>query len=239
MNFLQLAPGEKVATVLPLGDIEGSKFLVMVTNQGTIKKTALEDFANVRRSGLIAINLKEGDDLKWVKPSSGSDEIVLVTKQGQAIRCKETDVRGMGRTAAGVRGIKLKKNDSVVGMDVVVPSLVKKGHLELFVVAENGLGKRTNLAEYKIQGRGGSGIHTMKVTAKTGGVVGAYISSDEEDCDLILISKKGIVIRVPFKSVPSLGRDTQGVRIMRFKEEGDKLSSTTFVEGGGKKEEGE
>jgi DNA gyrase subunit A len=229
VNFLQLAPGEKVATVLPMAEVEGSKFLVMVTNQGTIKKSALEDFANVRRSGLIAISLHEGDDLKWVKPSSGSDEIVLVTKNGQAIRFEETGVRAMGRAAAGVRGMTLKKNDSIVGMDVVVPSLVKKGRLELFTVAENGLGKRTNLTEYKVQGRGGSGIRTMHVTEKTGVVVGAYISSAEEECDLILISKKGIVIRIPFKSVPSLGRDTQGVRIMRFKEEGDLVSSTAFV----------
>ncbi|MFZ2803792.1 MAG: DNA gyrase subunit A [Patescibacteria group bacterium] len=238
VNFLQLAPGEKVATMLPMAEVEGDKFLVMVTNQGTIKKTAIEDFKNVRRSGLIAINLKEGDDLKWVKPSSGKDEIVLVTKNGQAIRFEENDVRAMGRTAAGVRGVNLKKNDSVVGMDVVVPALVKKGHLQLFTLAENGLGKRTNLSEYKVQGRGGSGIHTMKVTAKTGGVIAAYVSSEQEDYDLILISKKGIVIRVPFKSVPSLGRDTQGVRIMRFKEEGDLVSSVTFIEGG-KKEEGE
>ncbi len=229
VNFLQLAPGEKVATVLPMTDVEGSKFLMMVTEQGTVKKTSLEDFANVRRSGLIAISLHEGDDLRWVKPTSGTDEIMLVTKQGQAIRFKEADVRAMGRVAAGVRGIKLKKNDSVIGMDVILPSLVKKGHLELFTVAENGLGKRTNLTEYKVQGRGGSGIRTMRVTAKTGGLVGAYVSSNEEDYDLILISKKGIVIRIAFKGVPSLGRDTQGVRIMRFKEEGDTVTSTTFV----------
>ncbi|MBP9864537.1 DNA gyrase subunit A [Patescibacteria group bacterium] len=229
VNFLQLAPGEKVATTLPMADVEGSKFLVMVTNQGTIKKSAIEEFSNVRRSGLIAINLKEGDDLKWVKPSSGTDDIVLVTKNGQAIRFKENGVRPMGRTAAGVRGIKLKKNDNVVGMDVVLPALVKKGHLDLFTIAENGLGKRTNLTEYKIQGRGGSGIHTMKINAKTGGVVAAYVSSAEEEVDLILISKNGIVLRVPFKSVPSLGRDTQGVRVMRFKETGDLVSSVTFI----------
>ncbi len=229
VNFLQLAPGEKVATTLPMADVEGSKFLVMVTNQGTIKKSAIEEFSNVRRSGLIAINLKEGDDLKWVKPSSGTDDIVLVTKNGQAIRFKENGVRPMGRTAAGVRGIKLKKNDNVVGMDVVLPALVKKGHLDLFTIAENGLGKRTNLTEYKVQGRGGSGIRTMKINAKTGGVVAAYVSSAEEEVDLILISKNGIVLRVPFKSVPSLGRDTQGVRVMRFKETGDLVSSVTFI----------
>lgn len=229
VNFLQLGPGEKVATIMAMPELEGVKNLVMVTNQGTIKKTSLDEFANVRRSGLIAINLKDGDDLKWVKPSSGSDEISLVTKNGQSIRFDEQDVRPMGRTAAGVRGILLKNRDEVVGMDVIMPKLAEKGQLELFTIAENGLGKRTNLKEYKVQGRGGSGIRTMHVSDKTGGVVGAYVSSVDDERDLILISKKGIVIRVPFKSVPSLGRDTQGVRVMRFKEEGDKLSSVTFV----------
>ncbi|MFA4954319.1 MAG: DNA gyrase subunit A [Patescibacteria group bacterium] len=237
VNFLQLAPGERVATALAMGDIEGSKHLVMVTQQGTIKKTSLEEFENVRRSGLIAINLRDGDDLKWVKPSSGADEIVLVTKNGQAIRFKETDVRAMGRNASGVRGVNLKKNDLVVGMDVVIPSLVKKGHLDLFTIAENGLGKRTNLSEYKVQKRGGSGIRTMKVTAKTGGVIGAYVSSKDEERDIMLMSKKGIVIRVPFKTVPILGRDTQGVRIMRFKEDGDLVSSVTFIGADGKSAE--
>ncbi len=232
VNFLQLAPGEKVATMLPMGDVEGSKHLVMVTNQGTIKKTELKEFENVRRSGLIAINLHEGDDLKWVKPSSGSDDIMLVTRNGQSIRFKETDVRAMGRNASGVRGITLKKKeDAVIGMDIVLPSLVKKGHLELFTAAENGLGKRTNLNEYKVQHRGGSGIRTMKVTPKTGLVVAAYVTSTDEERDLLCMSKKGIAIRLPFKSVPNLGRDTQGVRIMRFKETGDSLSSVAFIGG--------
>ena len=229
VNFLQLAPGEKVATILAMTDLQDGKYLVMVTNQGTIKKTSLEEFANVRRSGLIAINLKDGDDLKWVKPSSGTDEIVLVSRGGQSIRFDEADVRPMGRTAAGVRGILLKNRDEVVGMDVIVPKLAEKGQLELFTIAENGLGKRTSVKEYKVQGRGGSGIRTMHVSEKTGGVVGAYVSSVDDTRDLILISKNGIVIRVPFKSVPSLGRDTQGVRVMRFKEAGDTLSSVTFV----------
>ncbi|MCC7357789.1 DNA gyrase subunit A [Candidatus Uhrbacteria bacterium] len=229
VNFLQLAPGEKIATILAMTDLKNGKYLVMVTNQGTIKKTSLEEFANVRRSGLIAINLKDGDDLKWVKPSSGTDEIVLVSRSGQSIRFQEDDVRPMGRTAAGVRGILLKNRDEVVGMDVIVPTLAEKGLLELFTIAENGLGKRTSLKEYKVQGRGGSGIRTMHVSEKTGGVVGAYVSNVEDTRDLILISKNGIVIRVSFKSVPSLGRDTQGVRVMRFKEAGDSLSSVTFV----------
>ncbi len=229
VNFLQLAPGEKVSVTLPIDNMDGAKHLVMATSRGTIKKSELNEFNNVRRSGLIAINLHEGDDLIWVKPSTGHDDISLVTRQGQSIRFSEAHVRSMGRVAAGVRGIKLKKDDTVMGMDVISASMAKKGLLELFTITENGLGKRTNLKEYKIQGRGGSGIHTAKVTAKTGGVVGAYISSSDDERDLILISKKGIVIRVPFKSVPSLGRDTQGVRVMRFKEEGDLVSSVTFV----------
>jgi DNA gyrase subunit A len=143
----------------------------------------------------------------------------------------------MGRNAAGVRGVTLKKADQVVGMDVIVPSLAKKGHLELFTIAENGLGKRTNLTEYKVQGRGGSGIRTMHVSAKTGGVVAAYVSSNDDDRDLMLISKNGILIRVAFTGVPSLGRDTQGVRIMRFKEAGDILSSVAFVNNEPKTEE--
>ncbi|MCK9361416.1 DNA gyrase subunit A [Patescibacteria group bacterium] len=230
VNFLQLAPGEKVSLTLGDEDLEGAKYLIMVTTQGTIKKTALEDFENVRRSGLIAINLHDGDELVYVKPSTGGDDISLVTYEGQSIRFSEEDVRAMGRTAAGVRGIKLKKkNDRVVGMDVINPKIADKGQLELFVITENGMGKRTNLTEYKQQGRGGSGIRTAKVGAKTGGVVGAFISSKDDERDLVMISKHGIVVRTPFKSVPSLGRDTQGVRLMRFKEDGDSVSGVSFV----------
>jgi DNA gyrase subunit A len=229
VNFLQLAPGEKVATTLAMDDIEDAKHLFMATNKGTVKKTELAEFKNMRRTGLIAITLKNGDDLEWVEPTAGSDEVVLITRLGQAIRFKETDVRPMGRTAAGVRGIKLKKDDYLVGMDAISASLAKKGELELFTIAENGLGKSTNLKEYKVQGRGGSGIRTMRVTAKTGGVVGAYVSSRDDDRDLMIISKKGIVLRTPFKKISTLGRDTQGVRIMRFKEAGDLVSSVTFL----------
>ncbi len=230
VNFLQLAPGEKVTVTLPMDNLEGTKHLVMVTSGGTIKKSDLEDFENVRRSGLIAISLGDGDELTWVKPSSGKDDISLVSRDGQSIRFNEDDVRSMGRTAAGVRGIKLKNaQDYVVGMDIINPVLADKGDLELFTITENGLGKRTSLTEYKQQGRGGSGVRTAKVTDKTGGVVGAFISHKDSESDLILISKKGIVIRMPFKSVPSLGRDTQGVRVMRFKEAGDLVSSVAFV----------
>lgn len=229
VNFLQLGPGERATVSLSLSDVEGSKFFAMVTSRGTVKKTSLEDFAHVRRSGLIAITLHEGDDLLWVKPTNGKDEISLVTKNGQSIRFSEDDVRAMGRSAAGVRGIKLKSGDEVVGMDVIDPKLAAKGLFTLFTITEHGLGKQTDLQEYKTQGRGGSGIRTMKVNAKTGPVIGAFVASKDDDRDLMLISKKGVVIRVAYKGVPSLGRDTQGVRIMRFKEEGDMLSSAALV----------
>lgn len=230
VNFLQLSPGEKVTVTLSMDDIDDAKYLVMVTSRGTIKKSALDQFDNVRRNGIIAITLEDGDELIWVKPSSGDDDISLVTRNGQSIRFQEADVRAMGRLATGVRGIKLGQKDEVVGMDIINPTLADKGMLELFVITENGMGKRTNLQEYKTQGRGGSGIRTAKVTDKTGGVVGAFISNSDDERDLVMISKNGIVVRTAFKSVPSLGRDTQGVRLMRFKESGDLVSSVTFVQ---------
>ncbi len=229
VNFLQLAPGEKVSVTLPMDDMEGAKYLFMVTSRGTVKKTELSEFENVRRNGLIAINLNDGDELTWVKPSTGKDDLSLVTREGQSIRFSEEDVRPMGRNAAGVRGIKLKGDDEVVGMDIINPTLADQGMIELFTITENGMGKRTSLKEYKVQGRAGSGIRTAHVSSKTGKVVGAFISGADDDRDLVIISKKGIVIRVPFSSVPSLGRDTQGVRVMRFKEAGDLVSSVAFV----------
>lgn len=239
VNFLQLSPNEKVSVTLPMDDIEGAKFLVMVTSKGTIKKCSIEEFDSVRRSGLIAITLEDGDELTYVKPSAGTDDISIVTRQGQSIRFEEAEVRPMGRQAAGVRGMKLKGDDEVVGMDVINPKLADKGLLELFVVTENGMGKRTSLTEYKTQGRGGSGIRTAHVGAKTGNVVAAFISSQDDERDILFISKKGIVIRTPFKSVPTLGRDTQGVRLMRFKEAGDLVSNATFVQNDPEAREGE
>jgi DNA gyrase subunit A len=231
VNFLQLPPTEKISAVLSLVELgeEKFKYLVMVTEQGIIKKVDIDAFENVRRSGLIAIKLKNGDRLKWVKPSTGNDDIILVTAYGQAIRFKEKNVRPMGRTAAGIRGIKLRKDDKVVGMDVVSPLLISKNLLDLLVVTINGFGKRTNLKNYKVQGRGGIGIKTAKVTSKTGQIVSAQVINSKEDRDLIIISKFGQVIRLPFKSISVLGRATQGVRLMRFKEKEDTVASVTFV----------
>jgi DNA gyrase subunit A len=231
VNFLQLAPEEKISSLISLVELseEKCKYLVMATRAGVIKKVDISDFENVRRSGLIAIKLKGDDQLEWVKPSTGNDDVILVTANGQAIRFKEKNVRDMGRAAAGVRGIRLKKGDTVVGMDVINSSFVGKSLLDLLVVTENGFGKRTNLKSYKVQGRGGSGIKTAKVTTKTGKIIYAQIVSSHDERDLIIISKFGQVIRMPFKSVSVLGRATQGVRLMRFKEKDDMVASVTFV----------
>lgn len=229
VNFLQLAPNEKVSSILSMQDIGNYKFLVMVTAKGTIKRTKLEDFSNVRKSGLIALKIKTEDELEWVQPSTGKDEIVLITSAGQAIRFKEAGVRSMGRTASGVRGIKFKKTDAIVGMGIIDPVLAKKDLLELLVISANGLGKRTNLNEYKVQGRGGSGIKTMSVTEKTGRIVGAHIINNTDEQDIMLISSGGQVVRTPLKNISTLGRATQGVRIMRFKKDGDTVVSLALL----------
>ena len=230
VNFLQLAPNEKITAVLALGkeETEKTKFLVMATSKGNIKKTPLKDFENVRRNGLIAIKLKSEDNLKWVKPSTGKDEIIIATKAGQAIRFKESNVREMGRAASGVRAIRLKSSDEVVSMDIFDS---KNNSLEFLTVTKNGLGKRTEMGEYKVQGRGGSGIKTMEHTAKTGDLVYAKVvdTAVEGETDLLLMSSKSQVIRLPFKSVSVTGRATQGVRLMRFKIENDHVASVTMM----------
>jgi DNA gyrase subunit A len=228
VNFLQLAPNEKVTVMLAMSDLEEIKFLVMATRKGLIKKCALDEFANVRRSGLIALKLKTDDGMEWVRPSTGKDTIMIATKEGQAIRFDENDVRAMGRNAAGVHGVRLHGSDEVIGMDVVDP---KNKQIEFLTIGENGLGKLTSVDSYKIQGRGGSGIKTAKVTEKTGFVIHASAVDIEKnkEKDIVLMSTKGQVIRLPFKSIPSSGRDTQGVRLMRFKEDGDKVVSVTLI----------
>jgi len=226
----------------------------MVTQNGIIKKTEVADFENVRRSVLIAITLKKDDLLKEVQKSTGRDEVILITTKGQAIRFKEKEIREMGRQAAGVRGMRLKKGDKVIGAGIIKnekenlktaassktaatatrralpdkPSPKTKGVKEyLLVVTENGYGKRTDLTEYRLQGRGGSGIKTAKTTAKTGDIVASRVLSGAEE-DLIVISQKGQVIRTKISQVPKSSRSTQGVRMMRL-DQGDKVASVTCI----------
>lgn len=232
VNFLNLGPGEKVTTVLS-GDLkkEKAKFIVMVTNRGTIKKTEISDFDNVRSSGIIAIKLNDGDNLKWVRPSTGKDEIALVTANGMSIRFGEDDVRAMGRVAAGVRGIKLKGEDEVIGMNVITPEdLIEKK--QLLIVMEKGYGKRTPIDEYTLQGRGGMGIKTAQVTAKTGKLVMGALMAKKDARDLLAVSVEGQVIRTSATSVSELGRATQGVKVMRFKTVDDRVITATLVGGG-------
>ena len=233
LNFIEVSPEEKVLSLMTFGkeDIKlGIKNLVMVTQNGIIKKTTLEEFKNVRKSGLIAIKLRKGDLLKKVAKSTGQNDIIIVTKKGQSIRFKEQDIRKMGRPASGVKGIRLRKGDKVVGMGMVEQETRnEKQEIRkyLLVVTENGYGKRTDLAEYKFQGRGGTGIKTANVTAKTGELVASKILTGEEE-DLIVISQKGQVIRAKISLIPKISRATQGVKIMRL-DEGDKVASSTCI----------
>jgi len=229
VNFLQLGQNEKVSSVMSLEELGDFKYIVMVTKNGIIKKVDIKDFGSVRRSGLIAVKLRPDDVLEWVKLSAGKDDIIIVTENGQAIRFREKQVRPMGRNAAGVRAIKLKKDDKIAGMDMINAGRAEQ-HEQLLVVMEKGYGKRTALRNYRVQGRGGSGIKTAKITPKTGKAVAAFIVNAKlEKEDLIIVSDKGQVIRLPLKSVSVLGRATQGVRLMRFSEKDDKVASVTFV----------
>ncbi|MBT4209596.1 MAG: DNA gyrase subunit A [Candidatus Komeilibacteria bacterium] len=229
VNFLQLSPEEKVSSIIQSEDFKVFKYFVMLTKQGVIKRVEMSQFNNVRRSGLIAMKLKGDDVLNWVRTSSGKDDIILATAKGQAIRFKEKNVRAMGRGASGVRAIRLKKDDVIMGVDLI-PDGKSNSDEQLMVVMENGFGKRTSVASYKVQGRGGSGIKTAQVTTKTGDIASAKIVSTRvETEDIIIISKKGQVIRLPIKSVNVLGRATQGVRLMKFKDSDDRVSSVTFI----------
>jgi DNA gyrase subunit A len=197
------------------------QYLFMTTMMGTVKKTALLDYANVRASGLIAIKLDAGDELRWVKQTSGNDEIIISTMLAQAIRFKEADVRPMGRATRGVRGVRLRSGDSVVGMDVVGPDT------QLLVIMENGYGKRTKADQFATHARGGVGIKAGVVTAKTGKTVDVRAIDNLND-DLVIVSTNGQVIRLALKGISLIGRATQGVRIMRLKE-GDRVASVALI----------
>ncbi len=227
VNFLQVSPQDRITAIVPVSKkIEKSGYLVMVTANGIIKKVAIEEFSTVRRNGMVAIKLKKDDELKWVKISSGSDEMALVTSDGSAVRFKEKDVRPMGRGAGGVIGMRLDAGAKVVGAEVVPTKSANKG-LQLLAVMANGYGKRTDLSAYKVQRRGGKGILTAKITSKTGNLVSAHVTS-EENREIIAVSRKGVVIRTELGSISVLGRATQGVRIMKM-EAGDTVASVVVV----------
>jgi DNA gyrase subunit A len=226
VNLLQLQKEEFVTSILNIGEKFSGKYLMMATKQGVIKKTAIEDFKNVRKTGLIAIKLRDQDSLEWVKETAGNDEIMIITKNGMSIRFSEKDVRSMGRSATGVRGIKLKKDDKVVEMDCIKEIETS----QLFVVMENGKGKMSFVKDYRTQSRGGTGVKTAKLSEKTGKIVGAKIMTDDDTSDLIMISKHGQVIRMSAKTIPVQGRTTQGVTLMRFADKTDAVASLSFID---------
>ena len=222
VNLLQLQPEETVSSVINVSkQMTGN--LLMCTVRGVVKKTPFEQYQNVRQSGLIAINLDEGDELKWIRMTSGDNEVVISTQQGQAIRFHERDARPMGRVSRGVRGIRLRAGDKVIGMDIV------EAGSSIFVISEQGYGKRTKIAQFTPHARGGVGIRSAVVNAKTGLLVGVKTLSGDDTQEIIIISKNGQTIRLGLKNIPELGRATQGVRIMRLND-GDKAVSLALVE---------
>jgi len=225
VNLLNLQEKETITAILKMDESFKEQYLFMATKNGTIKKTPVEEFKKVRKNGLIAIKLREGDSLEWVKEVSDNNEILIVTKEGKCIRFNEKNARPMGRATQGVRGIRLKAKDTVVEMDVVKDP----EKAELLVVMENGLGKMTAITNYRFQGRGGTGVKTASLTNKTGKIVGAKIITNDTDADLVLISKAGQIIRLNTKEIPSRGRATQGVYLMRMKAK-DPVASISMIE---------
>jgi DNA gyrase subunit A len=223
VNLLQLKPEERVTAILK-ADLKDKTHLMMVTQRGIVKRTEVPEFANIRRSGLIAQKLPEGDELKWVVATSGKNEILIVTRKGQAIRFPEDDVRAMGRAAAGVIGIRLHDKDEVVEASAVADPATSK----VLVVMENGLGKMTPVDQYRLQGRSGSGVKAAQLTTKTGDIVGAVVLDKDADGDLLCISRQGQAIRMQLKDIPSLGRATQGVIVMRL-DPPDKVATMSVV----------
>lgn len=226
VNILQISPDEKVTAVITLDSKqEGLKYFVMATAKGVVKKTDITLYKNVRKTGILAIKLSADDKLKWVKTTSGADKIFMASSRGQSILYNETDIRPMGRSAAGVRGIHLKSDDKAIGIDIIPASLEEKAYV--LSIMENGFGKRTVLKNFKVQLRGGMGIRVAAVTKRTGHVIGVYVVYGDI-ADVIIASKHGQMIRMPLNTVKVLGRDTQGVTLVKLKDT-DKVASVTVV----------
>jgi DNA gyrase subunit A len=226
VNLINISPGEKITAAVAVPNFDQAEYLIMLTRKGRIKRTSLSEFESVRPSGLIALSLDDDDELGWVKLTEGDNEIIIVSRDGQAIRFDENDVRAMGRAAAGVGAMRLKKGDEIRGMDVVDPEGT------LLVVTEKGLAKRTHLDEYSLQKRNGGGVRTLsKNLAKTGHVVAARVVSNEGD--ITLISQEGIMLRTAIKSIPQQGRATSGVKVMSLKKD-DVVASVAVLAPKGK-----
>ena len=208
VNLLQLQPDERISTVVPIRRFEVDRYLIMATKFGVVKKTSLKAYGNPRQAGIIALNLDDGDELIRVAVTQGDQDILLGTREGLAIRFSEADVRAIGRTARGVKGIRLAKGDEVVGMEVLSPAAT------LLTVSESGYGKRTNESEYRPQSRGGRGLINLRVTAKTGPVMGILQVFDEDD--VMIMSDQGNLVRLSVGDIRRIGRNTQGVRLINL-----------------------
>ena len=234
VNLLNLHPEEKITSVIKQGDEAGKDgYLFMATAKGTIKKTSLKDYENIRTNGLITIKLDDGDELRWVRGTTGDNDIIISTSAGQAVRFNEKDVRPMGRSARGVRGVRLRPNDTVVGMDVVSDPKSQK----LIVISTKGYGKMTAATNFPPHKRGGVGVKVAAVTAKTGPIAAVH-TLDPEALEIIMMSTGGQAIRVAVKDIPTLGRATQGVRVMRLNE-GDTVASIGIIPKEEPEEDGE
>jgi DNA gyrase subunit A len=220
INLIQIEAGETVNAVIPVESFEPDRYLFFATKQGVVKKTPLDDYANIRKIGLIAINLREDDDLIGVKLTDGKQEIIMGTSQGMSIRFPEQDVRPMGRSATGVKGINADDDDFVIDMDVVVPEN------EVLIVTSKGYGKRTPISEYRIQSRGGKGIKTLNVTDKNGPIVGLKVVQNDED--LMIMTSSGTMIRTSMEGISTMGRNTQGVKLIHIRED-DSVATVTRV----------
>lgn len=225
VNLLNIESGEKVESFITYKPDETDRFIFLTTRKGTVKKSNLKEFQNIKRSGLIAIKLDKNDELAWSNLSHGDDDVLIITKDGKAIRFSESEVRPLGRPTQGVRGIKLVGSDEVIGMDVIG----KSDNPDLLTIMENGLGKRTAVDLFRGQSRGGQGIKVAKVTTKTGKVVVAQVIPPKTN-ELIMTSLKGQVVKLAIQDVPKLSRDTQGVILMRFSDSNDKIASATCIE---------
>lgn len=224
VNLLSLDAGEKISAIIPISNFEDSKYLLMATRNGLIKKTALQEYNSTRKTGLLAITLKDDDELIDVRLTDGEDNVVLVTSKGMCITFDEKDVRPVGRSAQGVLGIRLDEDDFVIGMESILADNKKA---TLLAITENGFGKRTELDEYRVQNRGGKGVITYKITPKTGNIVGIRVTN--EDDDAMLITNSGTIIRIKVKDVSILGRATQGVTLMRTSENEKVVSIETLA----------
>ncbi len=224
VNLLQLQPEEKITSIINHAkDAGDAGYLFMATTKGTVKKTPIKDYANIRTNGLITINLDDGDELRWIKQTTGQNDVIISTSAGQAVRFNETDTRPMGRAARGVRGVRLRPNDTVVGMDIVTTD-----DQTLMVISQNGYGKITKVANFPSHKRGGVGIKAAVVTTKTGPIISVQ-TLEPEATEALLISQNGQTIRVALKDIPNLGRTTQGVRVMRLGS-GDAVSSIGIMQ---------